>query len=139
MKPQTFSKLNSKYITTDDKGYLCFDRTQGFTEGRIAFVHNEELVIFAIRASILNACVERVDGTIDQLQLGSVIVKSRTTASDAIVISSPDKNASLKIGANFIIEPFKNSPTYAIPLSTLKHQEIVHISNKNLQKFLKNI
>ena len=130
--PQTFSKLNSKYITTDDKGYLCFDRTQGFTEGRIAFGHNDELVIFAIRTSMLNACVERVDGTIDQLQLGSVLVKSHATASDAIVISSPDKDASLKIGPNFITEPFKHSPTYAIPLSTLKHQEIVHISNNNL-------
>ena len=84
--------------------------------------------LFTFRAKLLSGVLERVDGTVTPWKLGGVIIKGSATKSDALVLTSPDEHASLKVGSRTIVDPFRDGPTYAIPIATLDGGDIVHVS-----------
>jgi len=126
--PCNFIDVEAKHIVRDDEGFLCFERGGGYVEGRVAFGINGQVNHFSIRAKLLQGVLERVDGTVTPWKLGGVITKGSTTNSDALVLTSPDEHASLKIGSRIIADPFRDGPTYAIPVATLDGGDIVHVS-----------
>jgi hypothetical protein len=126
--PQNFIDAEARHVMRDDTGLLCLERSGGYVEGRIAFEIGGQVSLFTLRAKLLSGVLERVDGTVMPWTLGSVIVKGSATKSDAIVLTSPDERASLKIGSRMIVNPFRERPTYAIPIATLDGGDIVHVS-----------
>lgn len=130
--PENFLDTESKHVFRDDAGYPCLDRLGGFSEGRIAFALDGQVGLFSVRPAVLSAVLERVDGTRTPWVIGEAIIKGAATKSDAIVINSPDKGASLNIGARRISAPFRDGPTYAIPIATLDGGDIVHLSSESL-------
>lgn len=113
----------------DDAGFLCLERGGGYVEGRVAFGIGGQVRYFSIRANLLSGVLERVDGTVMPWKLGGVIIKGSGTKSDALVLTSPDDRASLKFGSRLIVDPFRDRPTYAIPIATLDGEDIVHVSS----------
>lgn len=130
--PDNFLESESMYVSRDDAGHPCLDRGGGFTEGRIAFALDRQVGLFSVRPAVLSAVLERVDGTNTPWMMGDTIIKGAATKSDAIVINSPDKGASLNIGARRISAPFRDGPTYAIPIATLDGGDIFHVSSDSL-------
>lgn len=127
--PQNFIVSESKNVSRDDTGFLCLERGGGYTEGRMAFGLWGQVNHFSVRPEILSGVLERIDGTVSPWKLGGVIVKGSATASDALVLTSPDERAGLRVGSRLIIDPFRDRPTYAIPISTLDGGDIVHVSS----------
>lgn len=126
--PRNFIDAEARHVVRDDAGFLCLERSGGYVEGRIAFEIGGQVSLFTLRAKLLSGVLERVDGTVMPWKLGSVIVKGSATKSDALVLTSPDERASLKIGSRMIVNPFRERPTYAIPIATLDGGDIVHVS-----------
>ena len=126
--PKNFIDADARHVTRDDAGLLCLERGGGYVEGRLAFRIGGHVRLFTVRPKLLSAALERVDGTVSPWKLGSVIIKGSATKSDALVLSSPDKRASLKVGSRTIPDPFRNGPTYAISIAVLDGGDIVHLS-----------
>lgn len=137
--PQNFLPSESQYVSQDDQGQLCMDRSGGYSEGRMAFLLEERVTYFSVRPKTLSGVLERVDGTITPWRLGDVLITGIATRSDALVLRSPDENASLKIGARSVEGAFKDRPTYAIPLATVDGGDIVHISGEGLPTLVATI
>lgn len=125
--PRNFIDVEAKHVLRDDAGILCLERGESL-EGRIAFGIGGQVLHFSIRSNLLSGVLERVDGTVTPWKLGGVIVKGSATKSDALVLTSPDERASLKIGSRAIVDPFRDRSTYAIPIATLDGEDIVHVS-----------
>ena len=130
--PGNFVELESMHVSRDERGNLCLDRKGGFSEGRLAFDLDGDVGLFTVRPAVLSAILERVNGTNTPWTMGDPIIKGAATKNDAIVINSPDKGASLKIGSCRVSEPFRYGPTYAIPIATLDGGDISHVSSKGL-------
>jgi len=130
--PENFIESESKHVSRDNEGYLCLDHSGGYSEGRIAFGLGGQVGLFSVRPAMLSGVLERIDGTITPWTIGDVIVKGTATKSDALVVNSLDRGASLKIGKRRITAPFRDHPTYAIPIATLDGGDIVHVSSKDL-------
>ncbi|SMY08600.1 hypothetical protein LOM8899_02755 [Flavimaricola marinus] len=126
--PRNFIDAEARHVVRDDAGFLCLERGGGYVEGRIAFEIGGHLSLFALRAKLLSGVLERVDGTVMPWRLGGVIVKGSATKSDALVLTSPDERAVLRIGSRTIVNPFRERPTYAIPIAILDGGDIVHVS-----------
>ncbi|MGX9846473.1 hypothetical protein ACR034_02990 [Limimaricola litoreus] len=127
--PRNFIEVEAKHVVRDDEGFLCFERSAGCVEGRIAFGIGGQVSHFSVRARILSGVLERVDGSVSPWRLGGVIVKGSATNCDALVLTSPDERASLRVGSRVIVDPFQARPTYAIPIATLDGGDIVHVSS----------
>ncbi len=136
--PQNFVESESRHILRDDQG-LFLDRSGGYTEARIAFDIDKKIALFTVRPAVLSAVMERVDGTVVPWPLGETIVKGTATKSDALVITSPDRGASLKVGARLVSEPFRDRPTWAIPIGTLDGGDIVCVSSEGLPTVLATV
>ncbi|WP_170756491.1 hypothetical protein [Ruegeria lacuscaerulensis] len=130
--PDNFVEKESKHVSRDDSGFLCLDRGGGFSEARIAFSFEGQVSLFTVRPAVLFAVFEHVDGTKKPWVLGDAIVKGAATKSDAIVVNSPDRKASLRLGARLITDAFRDQPTFAIPIATLDGGDIVHVSSEGL-------
>lgn len=130
--PQNFCPSESRYVLQDDQGQVCLDRSGGYSEGRMAFLIEGRVAYFSIRPRMLSGVLERVDGTITPWTLGDVLITGIAARSDALVLMSPDENASLKIGARSVQSAFRDRPTYAIPLGTVDGGDIIHISGEGL-------
>jgi hypothetical protein len=126
--PENFIDPEAKHVSRDDFGFLCMDRSEGFVEGRVAFDIGGQVSLFTIRPKLLSGVLERVDGTVTPWKLGGVITKGSSTKSDALVLTSPDADATLQVGSRTISEPFRDGPTYAIPIAALDGGDIVHVS-----------
>lgn len=126
--PRNFIEAEAKHVLRDDAAFLCLERGGGYVEGRIAFDIGGQVCLFTIRAKLLSAVLERVDGTVTPWKLGGVIINGSASKSDALVLTSPDERASLKVGSRTIVDPFRDGPTYAIPIATLDGRDIVHVS-----------
>ncbi len=136
--PKNFVESESRHMLRDDQG-LFLDRSGGYTEARIAFDIDGKIALFSVRPAVLSAAMERVDGTVMPWPLGEIIVKGTATNSDALVITSPDRGASLKVGARRISEPFRDRPTWAIPIGTLDGGDIVHVTSEGLPTLLATV
>ncbi|WP_306006920.1 hypothetical protein [Aquicoccus porphyridii] len=123
-----FIEAEARHVIRDDSGLLCLERGGGYVEGRLAFGVGGQVSLFTLRAKLLSGVLERVDGTVTPWKLGGVIIKGAATKSDALVLTSPDGHASLKVGSRTIVDPFRDGPTYAIPIATLDGGDIVHVS-----------
>lgn len=126
--PRNFIEAEANYVVRDASGFLCLERGGGYIEGRVAFSIGGAVSLFTVRAKVLSGVLERIDGTVIPWKLGGVIIKGSATKSDALVLTSPDERASLKIGSRIIFDPFREGPTYAVPISTLDGGDIVHVS-----------
>ena len=126
--PLNFIEAEARHVTRDDSGLLCLERGGGYVEGRLAFGIGGQVNLFTLRAKLLSGVLERVDGTVTPWKLGSVIIKGAASRSDALVLTSPEERASLKIGSRTIDDPFRDGPTYAIPIATLDGGDVVHLS-----------
>ncbi|MFN3208940.1 MAG: hypothetical protein ACE369_08065 [Roseovarius sp.] len=126
--PRNFIEAEARHVTRDDSGLLCLERGGGYVEGRLAFGIGGQVNLFTLRAKLLSGVLERVDGTVTPWKLGSVIIKGAASRSDALVLTSPDERASLKIGFRTIVDPFRDGPTYAVPIATLDGGDILHLT-----------
>ncbi len=126
--PRNFVDVEARHVVRDDAGFLCLERGGGYVEGRLAFNIGREVSLFNVRAKLLSGVLERIDGTVTPWKLGGAIIKGSATKSDALVLTSPDERASLKVGSRIIADPFRDGPTYAIPIATLDGGDIVHVS-----------
>ncbi|MBU3000322.1 hypothetical protein KO491_10790 [Roseovarius nubinhibens] len=126
--PRNFIDHEARHVVRDDAGFLCLERGGGYVEGRLAFGIGGEVSLFTVRAKLLSGVLERIDGTVTPWKLGGVIIKGSATKSDALVLTSPDERASLNVGSRIIVDPFRDGPTYAIPIATLDGGDIVHVS-----------
>lgn len=126
--PNNFIEAEAKHIIRDDSGLLCFERDGGYVEGRLAFGIGGQVNLFTLRPNLLSGVLERVDGTMTPWKLGSVIIKGAASKSDALVLTSPDACASLRVGSRTIVDPFRDGPTYAIPIATLDGGDILHVT-----------
>jgi hypothetical protein len=136
--PENFVETESQHVFLDKQG-LFFDRSGGYTDARMAFEIDGNIALFSVRPSVLSAVLERADGTVLPWLLGDTIVKGAATHSDALVITSPDRGASLKVGARRISEPFRDRPTWAIPIGSLDGGDIVHLSSQGLPTVLATV
>ena len=136
--PSNFVESESRHVLRDDHG-LFLDRSGGYTEARIAFEVDGKISLFSVRPAVLSAVMERVDGTAMPWPLGDTIVKGAATKSDALVITSPDRDASLMVGSRRINEPFRERPTWAIPIGALDGGDIVHVSSEGLPTVLATV
>lgn len=139
LPPQNFVPSESQHVSQDDQGQVCLDRNGGYSEGRMAFRLDGRITYFTVRPKMLSGVLERVDGTITPWRLGDVLVTGSATRSDALVLTSPDENASLKIGARSLLGAFRERPTYAIPLATVDGGDIIHISGEGLPTLVATI
>lgn len=137
--PQNFVSSESQHVLQDDQGQVCLDRKGGSSEGRMAFRLQGRVTHFSVRSKVLSGVLERVDGTVTPWRLGDVLITGVATRSDALVLTSPDQNASLKIGTRSVQDAFRDRPTYAIPLSTVDGGDIVHISGEGLPTLVATI
>lgn len=137
--PENFVEAESKHVSRDDSGLLCLDRSGGFSEARVAFSFEGQVGLFSVRPAVLFAVFEHVDGTKKPWILGDAVVKGAATKSDAIVVNSPDREASLRLGARRITDPFRDQPTFAIPIATLDGGDIVHVSSDGLPTLIATV
>lgn len=137
--PANFIAFESKHVAQDDFGFLCLDRSGGYSKARMAFEIADKALHFSVRSGVLSGVLERVDGTISHWKLGDVIIKGSATKSDALVLNSPDESASLRIGQRSIVDPFRDGPTYAIPIATLDGGDIVHVSSEGLPTLIATV
>lgn len=126
--PRNFIDLEARHVVRDDAGFLCLERGGGYVNARLAFELGERISYFSVRARLLSGLLEHIDGTMSPWKLGGVIIKGSATRSDALLLTSPDERASLKIGSRVVVDPFRDRPTYALPIATLDGGDIVHIS-----------
>lgn len=139
LPPQNFVPSESQHVSQDDHGQVCLDRNGGYSEGRMAFRLEGRITHFSVRPKMLSGVLERVDGTITPWRLGDVLITGIATRSDALVLTSPDENASLKVGARSMQGAFRDRPTYAIPIATVDGGDIVHISGEGLPTLVAKI
>lgn len=139
LPPQNFVSADSRHVSQDDQGQVSLDRSGGYSEGRMAFRLEGRVTYFSVRPNVLSGVLEKVDGTTTPWRLGDVLVTGSATRSDALVLTSPDDKASLKIGARSLLGAFKERPTYAIPLATIDGGDIVHISGQGLPTLVATI
>ncbi|PIE15718.1 MAG: hypothetical protein CSA70_00085, partial [Rhodobacterales bacterium] len=130
--PGNFIPEESKHVDRDDHGQLCLDRGGGYCEGRLAFRIAGYTRHFLVRPDGLSGVLERIDGTVAPWTLGDAVIKGSTTKCDALVLNASDEGARLKIGGRSVVDPFRNGPTYAIPISTLDGGDIVYLSSTGL-------
>ena len=137
--PQNFIVENSRHVHQDDEGMLHLDRHGGYFEATLAFEISKQDFLFALKSTSLTAVLERVDGSRVPWRLGDVIITGNQTIRDTLVINSPDRHATLRIGAKRIDAPFWRRKSYPIPISTLDGGDIFLDSSHELPTLIATV